>query len=234
MRFLRRSLAGCALALGLSTLGFSQATTGSLSGVITDPNGAAVPNATVVAAHERTGVRTETRTTEAGLYVFPSLPVGPYNVSIEKAGFRRLARSGIEIRAITRQQLDLQLEVGDVLQTVEVTAEAPLLETVSPQRGQVVSSQMMNNLPLFSGGIRNAQAFVGYMPGVSRGTPELSISGSGGRASKFSLMARASRFRSPAGWCSTSLAPKCSANSNSSPAPTTPSTAASAAVCRSS
>lgn len=188
MRFLRRSLAGCALALGLSTLGFSQATTGSLSGVITDPNGAAVPNATVVAAHERTGVRTETRTTEAGLYVFPSLPVGPYNVSIEKAGFRRLARSGIEIRAITRQDLDLRLEIGDVLQTIEVTADAPLLETTTPQRGQTFAPKFMENLPLFTGGIRNPQAFVGYMPGVNgRGVPEMSIAGSGGRAAEVQI-----------------------------------------------
>ena len=77
--------------------------------------------------------------------------------------------------------MDLRLEVGEVQQTVEVTAEAPLLETSSPERGQSLSQKFMDNLPLFSGGIRSPRAFVNYMPGVTN-NGEQSVSGSGGRA----------------------------------------------------
>jgi hypothetical protein len=161
-----------------------QVATGSLSGVVTDPNGALVPGAVVAATNDATGLRNETTTTEAGLYVMASLPVGIYTVTVEKVGFSKLSRGNIEIRIAQRLDLDLTLELGDVQQTVTVSAEAPLLETTSPQRGQNFSNKFMNTLPLFSGGIRNASAFVGYMPGVSRGTPELSIAGSGGRASE--------------------------------------------------
>jgi outer membrane receptor protein involved in Fe transport len=172
------------LLLGFAVSLPAQVATGSLSGVVTDPNGALVPGAKVIATNDATGLRVETTTTEAGLYVFPSLPVGMYTVSVEKVGFKKLSRSNIEIRIAQRLDLNLRLELGEVVETVTVTAEAPLLETTSPMRGQNFSNRFMNTLPLFSGGIRNAQAFVGYMPGVSRGTPELSISGSGGRATE--------------------------------------------------
>jgi hypothetical protein len=188
MRFRSHVYFPVCASLFLAAAGFAQVTTGSLSGIVTDPNGAAVPGARVTAIHERTGVQTTTETTGAGLYVLPSLPVGPYSISVEKSGFKKLTRSGIEIRAITRQDLDLQLEVGDVLQTVEVTAEAPLLETTTPQRGQNFAPKFMENLPLFAGGIRNPQAFIGYMPGVNaRGLPETSIAGSGGRAAEIQI-----------------------------------------------
>jgi len=173
--------------LALTSLGtlLAQMNTGSIAGRVTDPNNAAIPNVKVVATNNETGTQTETQTTEAGIYVFPSLRVGNYTLAVEKTGFKRLNRTGIEVRVAQRLDLDLQLELGDVQQSVDVTAEAPLLETTSAMRGQNFSAQMMNNLPLFAGGIRNPQAFVQYMPGVNwRGSPEVSIAGSGGRAAE--------------------------------------------------
>ena len=182
---MKQTLLLCLSLLLLASLGVqAQVATGSISGVVTDPNGALVPGARVVATNDATGLRVETTTTGAGLYVFPNLPVGVYTVTAERVGFKKLSRSNIEIRIAQRLDLNLQLELGEVVETVTITAEAPLLETTSPMRGQNFSNRFMNTLPLFTGGIRNAQAFVGYMPGVSRGTPELSISGSGGRASE--------------------------------------------------
>ena len=90
-------------------------------------------------------------------------------MAVEHAGFKRLNRSGLEIRASERMTLDVRLEVGDVLQSVNVSAEAPLLDTTTSERGTSVSSKMMDNLPLFSGGIRNPARFVNYMPGVKQG-----------------------------------------------------------------
>ncbi|MEZ5351215.1 MAG: carboxypeptidase regulatory-like domain-containing protein [Bryobacteraceae bacterium] len=170
----------CATLLFAASSAWAQLTTGSISGSVLDPNGAAVPAATVVANNENTGLRTQAVTTEAGLYLFASLPAGRYSVTVEKAGFKKLTRGGIEIRVAQRIGLDLNLEVGDVMQTVDVTAEAPLLDVGTSERGTGVSPKMMDTLPLFTGGIRNPEAFVNYQPGVNTGG-ETSISGSGGR-----------------------------------------------------
>ncbi len=159
----------------------AQFSTGSLSGVITDPNGAVIPGAKLVAKNTGTGQELQTLSTDAGIYAFPSLQVGQYVVTVEKAGFKKLNRANLEIRVGMRQALDIALEVGEVQQTVEVTAQAQLLENNSSERGQNFSNKFMETLPLFAGGIRNPESFVTYMPGVNVGA-EVSINGSGGRA----------------------------------------------------
>ncbi len=170
----------CLLLLGSSAV-FAQQSTGSLSGTITDLKSGAVAAATVTATNTDTGLKTETVSTDAGLYVFASLPVGIYDVSVEKTGFKKLSRKNIEVRVAQRLALDLQLEVGNVSESVEVTAQAPLLDTETSEKGQSFSNKFMNTLPLFTGGIRNAESFVIYMPGVNAARGETSISGSGGR-----------------------------------------------------
>ncbi|MEP7366412.1 MAG: carboxypeptidase regulatory-like domain-containing protein [Acidobacteriota bacterium] len=166
----------------ISSLCFGQVSTGSVAGTVTDPGGAAVPNAKVVAKNVNTGVATETVTSGAGLYVFGSLQAGMYEIDVQQVGFKKLLRTGLEVRVAQRLVLDLSLEVGDVQQSVEVSAEAPLLEAQDATRGQNFSNKFMSTLPLFTGGIRNPESFTRYMPGVSSGTAETSISGSGGRA----------------------------------------------------
>ena len=178
---IRYAIAQLFLILACAFLLSAQVNTGSINGTITDPNGAAVPGARIIARQETTGQNYETVSSDAGLYVLPSLAVGPYTLSVEKAGFKKLTRAGLEVRIAARLTLDLALEIGDVQQTIEVTAEAPLLESTTSERGQNFSPQFMNNLPLFTGGIRNPQAFVTYMPGVNAGAGEQSIAGSGGR-----------------------------------------------------
>ncbi|MBI4908781.1 MAG: TonB-dependent receptor [Acidobacteria bacterium] len=164
-----------------STLSWAQVATGSLGGQLTDPNGAVIPGASVTARNVATGAEFKAPSSDFGLYVFPSVPTGVYTLTVEKPGFKKVSRSNVEIRIAQRQDLNIQLEVGDVQQTVDVTAEAPLLETSNVERGQNISTKMMDNLPLFSGGIRNPRAFVNYMPGVTN-SGEQSVSGSGGRA----------------------------------------------------
>ena len=124
--------------------------TGSLSGTVKDQTGAAVPGARVVATHTASGVKSETITSDAGLYVIPSLQVGIYEVSVEITGFKKVNRVNVEIRIATRQELDVALEIGNMQETVDVTGEVALLETTSSQRGQSVSTQFMNTLPFFS------------------------------------------------------------------------------------
>jgi hypothetical protein len=169
------------LALVFTCAATAQVATGSLAGTVTDPTGAGIPAVKVTATNAASGARIETISSDAGLYVFPTLPPAVYSVSAEKPGFKRLSRSGIEIRIAQRIDMNLQMELGDVQQTVEVTADVPLLETSTSERGNNISTKLMDTLPLFTGGIRNPRAFVNYMPGVTN-SGEQSVSGSGGRA----------------------------------------------------
>lgn len=170
------------LTLSFATVAaWAQVSTGSVGGLITDPNGAMIPGASIVARNEATGVEVKTQSSDFGLYVFPTLQTGRYVISAEKTGFKKTNRSNIEVRIAQRLDLNIQLEVGDVQQSVDVTAEAPLLESTTAERGNNISVKMMENLPLFTGGIRNPRTFVNYMPGVTNNA-EQSVNGSGGRA----------------------------------------------------
>ncbi|MFN0108932.1 MAG: carboxypeptidase regulatory-like domain-containing protein [Blastocatellia bacterium] len=181
MKNIRQTISVICLLLLASSVTFAQQNTGSLSGTVTDIKSGAIAAATVTATHTDTGLKTQTVSTDAGLYVFASLQVGIYEVSVEKPGFKKLNRKNIEVRVAQRLALDLSLEVGNVSESVEVTAQGPLLETETSEKGQSFSTKFMNTLPLFTGGIRNAEAFVIYMPGVNAARGETSISGSGGR-----------------------------------------------------
>lgn len=177
-------LVGLVLASGMA---LGQVATGSLSGTITDANGATVPAAKLLITSRETGTKIETVSSEAGLYVFPAVPAGGWTLTVEKPGFKKLTRSGIEIRIAQRVDLDLKLEVGDVQQSIEVTAETPLLETSTSDKSANFSPKFMNEVPLFTGAIRNPRAFLQYMPGVNAGFGEQSISGSGGRAQEVQI-----------------------------------------------
>ena len=174
---------GILLSCGMA---FGQTASGSLSGTITDANGASVPGVKLTATNTDNGTKLETVTTDAGLYVFPSVTAGGYSLSVEKAGFKKLTRRNIEIRIAQRLDLDLKLEVGDVQQTIEVTAQSPLLETSTSDKSTSFSPKFMSEVPLFTGAIRNPRAFINYLPGVNQGA-ELSISGSGGRAAEVQI-----------------------------------------------
>jgi hypothetical protein len=159
----------------------AQYTSGSISGVVTDPNGAVVPAASIVATNVATGVQSKLSTDQAGLYVFPSLPVGAYTITVKQSGFKTFIRSGIEVRLDLREVIDIKLELGTVQQTVTVTGTAPVLETANATRGISMSTQTLDNLPLFNGSMRLANAFLGYMSGVNS-NGEVSINGSTGRS----------------------------------------------------
>ncbi len=152
-----------------------------MSGTVTDPNGAVIPGAKVVATHMPTGRGYETVTTEAGLYVFPTLPAGPYTLTVTQPGFKKKVQTNIEIRVALRNTIDAKLELGDVAESVEVTAEVPLLETTTAMRGQNISPQLVATLPIFAGGLRSAESFIYYMPAVNN-YGEVSVNGSNGRS----------------------------------------------------
>jgi hypothetical protein len=170
----------------------AQGSTGSMAGTVLDPQGAVVPGADLTAKNEQNGAVFKTISSDAGLYVFPNLPVGTYTVTAELAGFKKLVHSGIEVRVAKREALDVRLEIGGADQTVEVSGEPPVLSANTSEIAQNFTPTFMNNLPLFSGGIRNPEAFIAYMPGVNNGSGDSSING-GSRRSKEVLIDGASQ-----------------------------------------
>ncbi len=122
MRYLL-STALLTAAFGLAAWG--QVATGSLAGTVVDPSGAGVPAVKITATNVASGAKIETISSDAGLYVFAALPPAVYTVTAEKAGFKKMSRADIEVRIAQRIDMNIQMELGDVQQTVTVTAEVP-------------------------------------------------------------------------------------------------------------
>ena len=126
----------------------AQVNVGSITGVITDGTGAAVPNAEISLTGVETGEVLRTQTNNAGLYLFTTLRPGAYKLSVEATGFKRTERTNIPLQVGERQSVDLRLEVGAVTESVEVTSAVPLLNTSNANIGQVIDRQRVMELPL--------------------------------------------------------------------------------------
>ncbi len=118
-------MALCAMLMPVVTV--AQIGTGSITGIITDPTGAVVPDATVTITNVATNVPRVTTTTTAGDYAMTGLLPGHYAVRVAKTGFRAATVPEFELQVDQKARVDLTLEVGDVTQTVEVQSAAPLL-----------------------------------------------------------------------------------------------------------
>src|SRR5262249_50446632 len=142
----------------------AQTATAELSGTVTDATGAVVANARVTATNAETSISRTATSDQTGTYVFTLLQPGFYNVSVEAAGFRKTVASGVELRVNQRAEVNLQLEVGQVTDTLQVTATAPLLESQSSTLGSVVDTQLTAELPLNG---RNFVQLATLSPGVN-------------------------------------------------------------------
>jgi len=120
----------------------------TISGTVTDQQGAIIPGASVEVKNLDTNATVTTITNESGNFVVPFLPTGRYTISVSLAGFKRAVREDILLRVGDRIQLDFQMEVGGVTEQVTVTAEAPLLETATATKGQVIDAAKVQDLPL--------------------------------------------------------------------------------------
>jgi hypothetical protein len=124
-----------------------QAFTGTITGTVTDPNGAAIPGATVRFRNEATSDSRQQQSNSDGLYVFSQLPPGVYEVSVEMQGFRRSIQRSAELRVNQTLELNVTLQLGEVTQTVEVTTGVTLLDTQSANRAVTLDSQAVLDLP---------------------------------------------------------------------------------------
>ncbi len=141
-------------------------TTGSITGIVTDASGAVVPNATVTATNEATGVAQSIQTDAAGYYNFPSLEVGNYDLKVEEKGFKSYVKTGIRIDANTVFRADVALQLGEVSEKVEVQSDAVQVETQSTQMGEVIQSQRIETVPLAT---RSFIDLLSLQPGVVPG-----------------------------------------------------------------
>lgn len=138
--------------IGLSVGGFAQTTSGDLTGTIFDASGRGVPNATVSATNEATGITSSTMTTAVGAYRLSNLPVGKYDLAVTASGF---AKSGTHAVDVTLNQVataNVTMQVGQVSQTVEVAEQAVTIDTTTAQLQNTYDARQMADLPLASTG----------------------------------------------------------------------------------
>ncbi|MGD0774451.1 MAG: TonB-dependent receptor [Candidatus Solibacter sp.] len=135
-------------ALLISGLASGQSFQGSLRGRVKDPDGAAASRAKITIADEATSVTRTTLTNDQGEYVFPAVTPATYTVSAEAPGFKRLERKGVLISTQAAITVDLALELGEVTEKIDVTAEAPVLQTSDASTGQLIESQKITDLPI--------------------------------------------------------------------------------------
>ena len=140
---------GAALLL-LSVVSLAQESRGSITGVVTDPQSAVIPGATVVITNTETNVSNRTQTNPVGYFEVNLLNPGMYSVTVEVTGFKKTVRSGLELLVAGRLDIRVQLEIGQPTQTIEVTAEAPLLDTTTASGGRVIGRRDINELPFQS------------------------------------------------------------------------------------
>lgn len=140
---------------------------GSLSGVVTDANGAAVPGAKVTATSNANDVTSSTTTSGLGAYSLPQLAVGTYTVRVSAPGFKVFATTGVEIHVSTNTGLNAVLALGAVSEKVTVQADEVQVETTSAEVGEVITGSQLRELPLNS---ENVVSLTPISPGVNAAT----------------------------------------------------------------
>ncbi len=143
---------------------FAQIGGGSIIGYVSDASKAIIPGAQVKATDVATNVTTSTVTNQSGYYEFPLLPAGQYFVEASHEGFRPARSANFTLSTSTQPRVDLTMEVGSTTSTVEVTAQAPLVNAATADLGQVVGSGKVEELPLNG---RNWQQLVNLQAGAT-------------------------------------------------------------------
>src|SRR5579864_366429 len=198
-RCARLSLNAFCIAIGLSfAIQFhAQGTGGRILGRVSDPSGAVLSGVKIVATNDATGVAHDVLSNDSGDYVFPDLPVGTYSLAFDLAGFKKTIRHAISLDVNQVITLNMTMPLGAAQEVVDVTSDAPLVETSSTQLGAVVNNRSVNELPLNA---RDSYQFLQLQPGVqsqlgsSGGTfygsdsaGSVSVNGGRDRANNFSV-----------------------------------------------
>jgi hypothetical protein len=127
---------------------FAQEFRSTVSGLVTDPQNAAVPNARIVLFERTTGARFVTESLATGQYTIPLVPPGQYELTAEAASFKTFVRDGVTVSTNQRVEIYIKLELGNVTEVVSITAEAPLVATTTASVGQVITTNQVENMPM--------------------------------------------------------------------------------------
>jgi hypothetical protein len=192
-----RGLVVLSLCLICSTLLFAQGSGGRILGRVSDQSGALLSGVKVTATNEATGGTHQTQTNASGDYAFPAVPVGTYTLSFDMTGFKTNIRKGITVEINQVVTFNSTMQIGQAKELVEVTSEAPLVDTTTTQLGAIVNNRSVNELPLNA---RDSYQFLQLQPGVqsqlgsSGGTfygsdeaGSVSVNGGRGRSNNFSV-----------------------------------------------
>ncbi|HJT71460.1 MAG TPA: TonB-dependent receptor, partial [Terriglobales bacterium] len=197
--FRRSGLVYCIVAAALFLLpaAFAQSTGGRIIGRVSDTTGAVVGGVNVTLANNATGERRTTKTNDTGDYTFVEVTPGNYHVEYELQGFKKQLRSNVLLELNQVLTLNTTLQPGGTEETVEVSSEAPLVDTTSTQLGAVVNDRTVSELPLNA---RDTYQFLQLQPGVmstvgssnsvvygSDKAGAVSVNGGRGRANNFSV-----------------------------------------------
>ena len=187
-------LLGC---LSISTLLVAQGTSGRIVGRVADPTGAVLAGAKVTLVNEATNVSRDAKTSDSGDYDFVEVPVGTYRLEFDLKGFKKNVRRNVALDINQVITLNMTLQLGGAQEVVDVTSEAPLVETSSTQLGAVVGDRAVSELPLNS---RDTYQFLQLQPGVmstagssnsivygSNNAGAVSVNGGRGRSNNFSV-----------------------------------------------
>jgi hypothetical protein len=131
----------------VTTLAFSQGGFGTIAGRVLDAQGGSIPSAALRATNTQTGLTSEAKSDPTGTYQFIQLLPGVYNIAVEANGFKTLERKAVQVQVADRISLDLSLQVGALSESVTVTGEATALRTQDAQQGEVVSRELIKDLP---------------------------------------------------------------------------------------
>lgn len=149
----------------LSAFAQSEVGGATLNGTVLDPTGATISQAKISVINTNTGFSRATETSEAGVFNFVRIPVGSYNVTIEKTGFKQFKKTGVDLTVGAVITLDARLEVGAVTETTTITADVPLVETARVSSATTVNEKSVRDLPING---RNFLDFTVLTPGVVR------------------------------------------------------------------
>src|SRR4051794_28792492 len=166
-----RLLSLFAMAILTITCIWSQETRGTIVGRVTDPTGAAIPNADVQVVNQAMGTTVTLKSNESGIYTAPLLLPGLYKITVSGAGFKTFVRENVQLQVADRLEVNATLEVGGAEQSITVSGTPELMNTETASMGNVVSSRQIQDLPLAYG---NPFSLIGVTSGAAfTGNPKL-------------------------------------------------------------
>jgi Carboxypeptidase regulatory-like domain len=170
-----RSLFIICVLIGAAAAALAQAGRGSISGLVTDPSGAIIPDASVVAQSQATGLKLTTTSNSSGLYSFISLAPGKYQITAGAKGFETLVERNITVSVDQVSQINLALKVGSVSEVVNVNGATALVEASNSTVGQLINADTIDRVPLLT---RNVYDLIQLSTGVTpaNGAPNSSSS----------------------------------------------------------